>query len=91
MRPLVRSPLLGFLGLVAVGLVAYKMLQGDLTLTQGAVRAVIALVVVVLVERLVLPIAMLLVGSPATPPPPAAAPAPVEPPSGVDVPPADLP
>ena len=84
MRPLVRSPILGFLGLVAIGLVAYKMLQGDLTLTQGAVRAVIALVVVVVVERLVVPIAMLLVGSPA--PPPAPEPAP-PPPAPVDVPP----
>ena len=84
MRPLVRSPILGFLGLVAIGLVAYKMLQGDLTLTQGAVRAVIALAVVVVVERLVIPIAMLLVGSP---PPPPATEAASQPPAPVDAPP----
>ena len=34
----VQSPFLGVLGLVALGLVAMKLLQGDLSVTQAATR-----------------------------------------------------
>lgn len=53
----VRSPLLGLLGLVAVGLVAMKLVQGDLTVTQAAVRLGILQVALLLTDRLLVPLA----------------------------------
>src|SRR3954465_118473 len=69
MRPLVKTPLLGFVGLFAVALVALGLLRGNLTLAQAANRATIALLTIIAVERIVLPLAQLLVGSPAQPAP----------------------
>lgn len=53
----VRSPLLAVLGLVAVGLVAVKLLEGGLTLTQAATRLVVLQLVLLLADRLLLPLA----------------------------------
>jgi hypothetical protein len=53
----VRSPLLGLLGLVAVGLVAVQLYQGDLTITQAAVRLGILQVALLLTDRLLVPLA----------------------------------
>lgn len=58
-----RSPWLGVLGLVALGLVAMKLVQGDLTITQAAMRIGVVAVVLVLTERLLLPVARSLVMS----------------------------
>ena len=53
----VRSPLLAVLGLVAVGLVAVKLVEGGLTVTQAAVRLAVLQVVLLLVDRVLLPLA----------------------------------
>jgi hypothetical protein len=58
-----RSPWLGLLGLVALGLVAMKLVQGDLTITQAAMRIGVVAVALVLTERLLLPVARSLVMS----------------------------
>lgn len=54
---MVRSPLLAVLGLVAVGLVAVKLVEGGLTLPQAATRLVVLQVVLLLADRLLLPLA----------------------------------
>lgn len=66
-----KSPLLATLGLLAVGLLAVRLLRGDLTLTQAAVRAVLVLVGLMLVERVLAPLARALVGGPKQPDEPA--------------------
>lgn len=53
----VRSPLLGLVGLIALGLVAVKLLQGDLTVTAAAYRIGILTVALVFTDRLLLPLA----------------------------------
>lgn len=53
----VRSPLLAVLGLVALGLVAMKLVSGDLDITQAAVRVASLQVVLLLADRLLLPLA----------------------------------
>ena len=58
-----RSPLLGLIGLIAVGLVAMKLFTGDLDITQAAVRVGVVAAVLLLTERLLLPIAKGLVMS----------------------------
>jgi hypothetical protein len=56
-----RSPLLGLVGLVAVGIVAMQLIKGDLSITDAATRVAIVAVVLTLVERLALPIARTLI------------------------------
>ena len=58
-----QSPLLGVLGLVALGLVAMKLVQGDLDIAQAATRIGVVAVVLLLTERLLLPVARSLVMS----------------------------
>lgn len=58
-----QSPVLGLLGLVALGLVAVKLYQGDLTITQAAGRIAVVAGVLVVTERLLLPLARSLVRS----------------------------
>ena len=58
-----RSPWLGLLGLIALGLVAMKLVQGDLTITQAAMRIGVVAVALVFTERLLLPVARSLVMS----------------------------
>lgn len=67
-----QSPVLGLLGLVALGLVAVKLYQGDLTITQAAGRIAVVAGVLVVTERLLLPLARSLVrsGRPPEPSPP---------------------
>jgi hypothetical protein len=67
-----QSPVLGLLGLVALGLVAVKLYQGDLTITQAAGRIAVVAGVLVVTERLLLPLARSLVrsGRPPEPAPP---------------------
>ncbi len=58
-----RTPTLGLLGLLAVGLVAMKLISGDLSVTQAAVRVGIVSTVLVVLERVGLPFARALVGA----------------------------
>ncbi len=58
-----RSPLLGLVGLVALGLVAMKLFTGDLGITQAAVRVGAVAAVLLVTERLLLPLAKSLVMS----------------------------
>ena len=53
---------LGLVGLLAVGLVALGLLQGRLTIVQAGQRAAVVLAVLVVVDRIGVPIARLLVG-----------------------------
>ncbi len=70
---------LGFVGLVAIGMVALGLLEGRLTVEQAGRRALVVLAVLVAVDRVVVPLARSLVGprqepeqeSPAPVPPPA--------------------
>lgn len=57
-----RNPLLGVLGLLAVGAVALQLLTGRLALGQAALRVLVAVGVLVLVDRLLVPLARALVG-----------------------------
>ena len=67
----VQSRGLALVGLLAVAVVALGLVQGELTVAQGAARIGLAVLVLVAVDRLVLPVARLLVGHPqhAAPPP----------------------
>ena len=56
-----RSPVLGLLGLIALGLVGVKLFQGDLSITQAATRVGVVAVGLLLTERLLLPLARSLV------------------------------
>jgi hypothetical protein len=58
-----RNPVLGLLGLVALGLVGMKLFQGDLSITQAASRIAVVVVVLVAAERVLLPLARSLVTS----------------------------
>lgn len=56
-----RTPFLGFLGLVVLGLVAAQLVQGEITVTAAATRVGIVAAVLVGVERFVLPLARTLI------------------------------
>lgn len=58
-----RTPFLGLLGLVAVGLVAVQLVQGSLSVTEAAVRVAVVAGVLALVERVALPLARALVST----------------------------
>ena len=53
---------LGVVGLLAVAVVALGLLQGRLTVVQAGQRALVVLVVLVAVDRVLVPVARLLVG-----------------------------
>lgn len=57
-----RNPLLAVLGLLTVGAVALQLLTGGLTLGQAALRVALAVGVLVLVDRIGVPLARALVG-----------------------------
>ena len=59
----VRNPVLAFLGLLAVGLVAAKLWTGDLGVTQAAARVGVVTAGLVVAERFFLPLARSLVQS----------------------------
>ena len=61
------SPVLAVLGLLAVGAVALQLVTGSITLTSAAVRVVVAVVVLAVVDRVGVPIARALVGPGRTP------------------------
>lgn len=67
----IRSPLLGVLGLVALGLVAMALVQGGLTVTQAATRVAVLQVVLLLADRLLVPLARSLAHTGRRPEPPA--------------------
>ncbi len=56
------TPALGVVGLLVVGVVAIALLQGRLTITEAAVRVGAAVHALMLVDRLLLPLARGLVG-----------------------------
>ena len=64
------SPVLGLLGLLALGAVAVQLLDGSLDVQAAASRIAVVLAVLLVVERVVLPLARALVGRPAPPPDP---------------------
>lgn len=70
-----RTRWLAVVGLVAVGVVALQMLRGHLSVTEAAVRVGLALLALLVVDRLLLPFARALVGDPRPPedPPPTGA------------------
>ena len=55
------TPLLGFIGLLAVGLVGMQLVQGGITVTDAAIRVGIVAAVLTVVERFALPIAKTLI------------------------------
>lgn len=61
----VQSRALALVGLLAVGVVAFAVLEGRLTVAQAGGRAGATLVVLVLADRVLLPIGRMLVGAPA--------------------------
>ena len=63
-----RSPLLAVLGLLAVGAVGLQLLTERLTLGQAALRVVVAVAVLAVVDRVGVPLARAMVG-PGKPPP----------------------
>jgi len=60
----VQSRALALVGLLALAVVALGLLQGRLTVPQAASRIGVAVLVLVAVDRCVLPFARLLVGAP---------------------------
>jgi hypothetical protein len=67
-RGLVQNQYVAFAGLLGLGLIAVLMLRGQIDLIEAGRRAAVLLGVVLVVERLVLPICRVLVGSPAEKP-----------------------
>lgn len=67
MRPLLTSRGTALSGLAAMALLAVMMLRGTLDIVQAAERTVVVLAVVVLVDRIALPVARALVGTPLPP------------------------
>ncbi len=61
----VSSAALGVLGLVAVGIVALGLVQQHLTLAQAGLRGGSVLAVLLVADRVVLPLGRALVGAPA--------------------------
>lgn len=76
MHPLVSNRLVALCGLAGMGLIALLMLSGQLDLIGAAKRAAALLIVLVLVERVLLPLAGALVGETAKPEPVVAEPEP---------------
>lgn len=68
MPALVSNRVLAWCGLVGIALIAVQMLRGATDLAGGAIRTVVLVLLLALVERVVLPVARLLVGSPDRPP-----------------------
>ena len=64
-----RSPVLAVLGLLAVGAVGLQLVLGSLTLGQAALRVVVAVVVLAVVDRVGVPLARAMVGSGRVPAP----------------------
>lgn len=64
-----RSRWLAVVGLVVVGVVALALLQSRLTVPEAAVRVGIALLALLVVDRVLLPFARALVGEPRPPEP----------------------
>jgi hypothetical protein len=56
-------PLLGAVGAIGVALVALGMLRGSLDLSAGAERVVVVLIAVLATDRILIPVAMMLVGA----------------------------
>ncbi len=67
MRPLVRTRSVALCGLAGLGCIAALMLRGTLDLVGGAGRAAVLLGLVLVVERVALPVARVLVGDPRPP------------------------
>lgn len=65
MRPLVTSRPVALLGLAGLAGIALLMLQGAVDLVGAAQRAAVLLGLVLVLERLVLPVARAMVGDPA--------------------------
>ena len=61
------SPVLAFLGLLAVGAVALQLVTGSITLGSAALRVVVAVALLAVVDRLGVPLARALVGPGRTP------------------------
>ena len=59
----VKSPVLAFVGLVVVGLVALALVQGQITVTAAATRVVIVTVCLAVVDMFVLPLARTLIST----------------------------
>ncbi len=59
-----RSRFLAALGLALVAMLCVQLLRGSITLPTAATRAVALVVVLVLVDRVVVPIGRLLIGDP---------------------------
>lgn len=57
----VKSPVLAFVGLVVVGIVAVQLVQGAITVTAAAARVLIVTVALAVAERFLLPLARTLV------------------------------
>ena len=57
----VRSPVLAFVGLLVVGIVALQLVQGEITVTAAASRVLIVTVALAVAERFLLPLARTLV------------------------------
>ncbi len=60
----VKSPVLGFVGLAAIAIIALGLLRHAVTLEEAATRAVVVVVLAVIADRLLLPIGRLMVGYP---------------------------
>lgn len=59
----VKHPLLAFVGLLALGLVGAKLWTGDLSVTQAGLRVGVLTGVLVVAERVLLPLARSLVSA----------------------------
>ena len=68
-RRVVRNHYVALLGLAGLGLIALQMLRAELDLVGAGRRAAVVLGVVLVVERLVLPVCRAVVGPPAPLPP----------------------
>ena len=64
----VTSPVLAFVGLVVLGLVALQLVQGEITVTAAATRVLIVTVCLAIVDKAVLPLARTLVATGSRPP-----------------------
>ncbi len=59
----VTSPVLAFVGLVVLGLVALQLVNGEITVTAAAMRVLIVTVCLALVDKVVLPLARTLIAT----------------------------
>ena len=65
----VRSRVLAVVGLLVLAVLAVQLVQGALTVPEAALRVLVAMVVLALVDRVALPVARDLVGAPRPEPP----------------------